>query len=358
MLTQFGPSTWVALLLGSGLAVLAFVPVAASRYRRTGRLRVVDVLVLLLVAVYAVALWSYTLVPLPEKDAFTCANTNFRPFGFVADIRADGRVPLRNRALLQAVFNVVLFGPLGFFLRVLWRRGVVVATATGLVISLAIELTQRTGVWGLYRCAYRVFDVDDLLLNTLGALLGSLVALPVVSLLSRRRPPPVVTIVTFGRRLVGFLADLMLIAAIGGSATITWRAFALYALGWPIEQLPTAVDQVLAYGLPAIVEGYWVLGRGRTLGEAIVQLEPVERPGTRTRSRLLKFVAGVGGYLLLASGLSTVPFVETGFAIATVVVALRSRHHRGLSHIVAGMDLRVERASTESATATPEGGVG
>lgn len=354
MLTQFGPSTWVALLLGGGLAVLAFVPVAAARYRRTGRLRAVDVVVLLLVAVYAVALWSYTLVPLPEKDAFACAGTNVRPFGFVADIRADGRSPLRNRALLQAVFNVVLFGPLGFFLRVLWRRGVVVATATGLVISLAIELTQLTGVWGLYRCAYRVFDVDDLLLNTLGALLGSLVALPVVALLSRRRPPPVVTTVTVGRRLVGFLADLMLIAAVGGSATIAWRAFALYALGWPIEQLPAAVDQALAYGLPAVVEGSWVLGRGRTLGEAIVQLEPVARPGTRTRSRLLKFAAGVGGYLLLASGLSTVPFVETGFAIATVVVALRSRHHRGLSHVVAGMDLRVERAPTDSAAAAPD----
>jgi glycopeptide antibiotics resistance protein len=60
----------------------------------------------------------------------------------------------------------------------------VVAT---LATSLAIELTQLIGVWGLFPCAHRLFDVDDLLLNTAGATLGSLVALPVVAMLRERR---------------------------------------------------------------------------------------------------------------------------------------------------------------------------
>lgn len=62
-----------------------------------------------------------------------------------------------------------------------------VATLAGLATSLAIELTQLIGVWGLFPCAHRLFDVDDLLLNTAGATLGSLVALPVVAMLRERR---------------------------------------------------------------------------------------------------------------------------------------------------------------------------
>lgn len=344
VLRLFGPSTWVALLLGGVLAVVAFVPVAAYRYRKAGRLRPFDLVVLLAVAVYAVALWSYTLVPLPETQDFRCMGTQLRPFGFIDDIRADPRSLLRNRALLQVVFNVVLFAPLGFFLRVLWRRGVVFATLAGFAISLAIEFTQLTGVWGLYHCAYRVFDVDDLILNTTGALLGSLIALPVAQLMLRRRPAPVTTTVTMGRRVVGILADLTVIAAVGLSLTVAWRAFALYVLEWPLDRLPVAVDQLLAYGVPAVLEGYWVLARGRTLGEAIVQLEPVAKPGAEFRSRLVKFAAGVGGYLLLSSELVALPFAEVVFALATLVAVLRSRDHRGLSHIVADMELRIERA--------------
>jgi glycopeptide antibiotics resistance protein len=46
------------------------------------------------------------------------------------------------------------------------------AVLMGFGLSLSIELTQLTGVWGLYACAYRKFDADDLILNTLGAAIG------------------------------------------------------------------------------------------------------------------------------------------------------------------------------------------
>ena len=69
---------------------------------------------------------------------------------------------LRDLAFLQIALNVLLFVPLGYFVRVVLHRGVLVATALGLGVSLLIEVTQRTGVWNLYDCAYRLFDVDDL----------------------------------------------------------------------------------------------------------------------------------------------------------------------------------------------------
>ncbi|HOQ52648.1 MAG TPA: VanZ family protein [Micropruina sp.] len=345
MLSQFGPSTWAALLFGGVLAVLAFVPVAAYRYRRAGRLRALDIVVLLIVAVYAVALWSYTLVPVPENDSFRCVGHNLRPFAFVDDVLAGPRSLLANRAFLQAAFNVVLFAPFGFFLRVLRRRGFVVATLAGFGTSLAIELTQLTGVWGIYHCAYRVFDVDDLLLNTTGALLGSLAGLPVRRLLSRRRPLPAVTTVTIGRRLTGMAIDVLVCGLVGFTVTVGWRAIGLYVLGIPFDQLPGWIDQTLLSGVPAVLECYWVLMRGRTIGEDVVQLEPVVRRSSPALARAVKYVTGVGGYLLLNSVLVPWPFAVPLFALVTIGWALRSRQHRGMSHTLAGMELRIEQAA-------------
>ena len=53
-----------------------------------------------------------------------------------------------------------------FGLRLRW------ALLGGFGMSLFVETTQLTGTWGLYACSYRVFDVDDLMTNTLGAVLG------------------------------------------------------------------------------------------------------------------------------------------------------------------------------------------
>lgn len=342
MFSQFGPSTWIALLLGTLLAIAGFVPFAVLRYRKAGRLRLVDVVTLLAVAVYGVALWTYTLVPLPESDDFRCAGTNLRPFEFVRDILATGRNFWRSFPAFQALFNVVLFVPLGFFVRTLLRRGVVVAGLAGFAISLAIELTQRTGIWGYFHCAYRVFDVDDLILNTSGAVVGSLLTIPIMRLLGPARPLPAVIEVTLGRRLIGMLADAALVTIVGGGLVIAWRAVALYVLGVPFADLPPAVETVLAVVPALVLESWWVLRRGRTFGEAAVQLEPVVTHGHVLGPRLVKLASGVGGYIVL-SGVESLAWATGPFVLVTLVAAWRSRHHRGLSHMAAGMDLRIEQ---------------
>lgn len=172
----------LAIFLGGVVAFLAFVPFVAVSYRRRGRLSFGRTLLWAGAAVYFWAIWTYTLVPMPDSDAYRCAGRNLRPFQFVDEIRdavaVSGRY-LTDPVVLQVALNVLLFVPLGFFLRVLGGRGIVVAGLVGLAISGIIETTQLTGVWGVFPCAYRVFDVDDLIANTSGALLGSLVAFAV-----------------------------------------------------------------------------------------------------------------------------------------------------------------------------------
>lgn len=73
--------------------------------------------------------------------------------------------------LLAPLMNLVLCALIGALLarhRLRSRAAVLL----GFGLSLTIELTQLTGVWGLYPCPYRQFDVDDLILNTAGVALG------------------------------------------------------------------------------------------------------------------------------------------------------------------------------------------
>jgi glycopeptide antibiotics resistance protein len=73
---------------------------------------------------------------------------------------------LNLQRMLGVIGNVALFAPLGAVLR---ARGVELgqATARGLALSFAIELTQL-GIPG------RTTSVDDVLLNTVGVVLGYL----------------------------------------------------------------------------------------------------------------------------------------------------------------------------------------
>jgi hypothetical protein len=74
-----------------------------------------------------------------------------------------------------AVMNFLVCLPIGALLPrqgLRWRDTV----ALGFALSLLVELTQLTAAWGLHSCAYRKFDMDDLILNTLGVALGFAIA--------------------------------------------------------------------------------------------------------------------------------------------------------------------------------------
>lgn len=134
---------------------------------------------------YATVLAVVTLAPIRWRSDLARYRNNWRPqlvpiWNMVVNLRDGDRV---LATLAGAAGNVVLFMPLGFLLPMLapwfdrfWRT-----VATGFVLSSLIELSQ-VAFPGVRRA-----DVNDVLMNTLGAAAGYLVYRLAVRARSGRR---------------------------------------------------------------------------------------------------------------------------------------------------------------------------
>ena len=151
------------------------------------------------------------------------------------------------------------------------------------------------------------------------------------------------THISLGRRLVGFLCDLLFIALLGAAAGLGYRAWQLYVLDRPVASLDVSTQSLLQWVLPFTAEAMMVLVAGRTVGELVVSVRAVaRRPSWTVPSRVVKLATGVGPVFLLAP---LDPRLAVGllaaYAVLTVGFAWRTREHRGLSHVLSGMDLEI-----------------
>lgn len=152
---------------------------------------------------YLAGLLIFTLLPLPSDPVAACAAIihwdNFTPLGSfvaVADQFRDGESLRGTLYALSILLNIALFVPLGALAETTWRirrmrrapegapadgsrlarsiphRRVLAWVAIGCVVSCLIELTQYTGLFGVVPCTYRVVDIDDIIMNTLGTYAG------------------------------------------------------------------------------------------------------------------------------------------------------------------------------------------
>lgn len=102
--------------------------------------------------------------PLRFKFDQQAGQANFWPFKTISSYLFDEHV--RLIAIINLIGNVALFTPIGFLVpfvyrRMTWQRSVALGVAAGLAIE-GMEAAFHTGV----------FDVDDLILNAFGVVIG------------------------------------------------------------------------------------------------------------------------------------------------------------------------------------------
>ena len=358
----------LAIVLAAVAGFLLFMPYIARQYRRRGELRTGNMALDFAWLLYCCGLISYVLFPFPDMTPEFCAvfgrdRPELMPLGFLRHMRresfdTDLMATLRDPAVTPVLLNIALFIPLGMFLRHLFRRGMLTTTIIGLGVSLLIELTQLTGIWFLYPCAYRLFEVDDLITNTLGTVLGALAA-PALRAVPGQRitaAPGVPRPVTWSRRLLAAGCDLMifefsrvLITAGGTVLLMTWQGALFSGEAVPYDEL--ADNEVLEFAatwLPWFVLAAVVplAGSGASLGQWVVHLRPATTDGRRpsATARLARSLAGTGGYLLLAE-IDTFATWAFLVALASLVGLFTTARHRGLSCYLTRLTMADARTS-------------
>lgn len=160
------------------------------------RLRAYWLLVCVALTLYATAVVSFTLLPLTGTVEPVCNKNPIRLTPFASFARAitatEGYTlpqTLLSSHVLQIFFNILLFVPLGFIARAVFKRRILTSTLIALGTSLAIEISQLTGFWGIHPCAYRIFETDDLITNTTGGLIGAVLAASWIALRTRPEKP-------------------------------------------------------------------------------------------------------------------------------------------------------------------------
>lgn len=291
-LGQFSDSFLLALLAWPFVAAAVTLPILVWQYRRYNKLTFTFSALVYSFILYLLGLASFTLYPMPDNPAQFCSIYNISPqlipFTFISDFSKEGM-----RAVLQVVMNIVFFVPLGVFGSLLFRWKFWPVLFASLGVSLFIETAQLTGAFWLYPCSYRLFDVDDLMFNTFGSLIGfGLASLIPKKERLRAERGDIVARPGMLRRLVGFGIDQMAV----------WATSVVVALVWYfIAGKDAALDAQPYINWGALTLIHFVLPliwQGKTVGGVLVRMSLDDRSRGSWHRVLyyglrLAFIAGI-----------------------------------------------------------------
>jgi len=171
------------------LAVAGFLvlPNIIWQYRKYGSVSIYRSLIFFSFMLYMLVAYYLIILPLPDPNTLGTYGSitqymNLMPFQFVYAFITQTSLnllhvgsyltALAENVFIQPVFNLFLTIPFGIYLAYYFKMSWKKVLLFSFLLSLFFELTQLTALYGLYARPYRLFDVDDLILNTSGGLAG------------------------------------------------------------------------------------------------------------------------------------------------------------------------------------------
>ena len=243
--------------------------------------------------IYMITAWFLTLLPLPSMDTLATmpkVHHNFKPFLFLSHFFQKSGFQLKSPStwvtafkspyFYSPAFNVLLTLPFGIYLRKYFNRSLFTTFLLGFLLSFFYELTQYTGIYGLYPQAYRIGDIDDIILNTFGTVLGYVIT-PIISRLlptPEKEGIPVEKQLNVGliRRTLAYTIDLFLVKTFQTIISITMGVF---QLSFSYQKF---IGPLVLYSLYFFLLPY--LTKGETLGQKFIKIQILS-----TRNKPLAF---------------------------------------------------------------------
>ncbi len=299
-----------ACLLFFPVAGLFTLPFMVVQYHRYGGIPILRALVVYALILYSMCAFLLTVLPLPTMEqlaAMPARPVQYVPFSsFASALRSAGFSLARPETLLslanwKALFtsdglfeilaNIVMQVPLGVFLRYYFRRSAKQVLLIGLCVSLFFELTQLSGLFFIYPRPYRFCSVDDLINNTLGAMIGYWIAPVLCAPLPTRDALDRMSIakerrVTLTRRVT--------------AAVVDWTIYTLlFTFTVSLSTEASKVFTLLSANgyiiwVAVVFVGVQRIFRGKTIGKALLRIAVVDKDTRKTpsvRQLLIRYAA-------------------------------------------------------------------
>lgn len=289
-----------ALVLFPFVALVFTLPYMLLQYRRYGAVLFIRTAIVYSFVLYLMCAYFLVILPLPDVEivsGLTSARVQLIPFREIADLLRNAGVGwtqpatwyrlVWNRDFFQMAANVAMFTPLGIYLRYYFGCNLKRTLLFSFLLSLFFELTQLTGLYGFYPRPYRLADVDDLMTNTCGGMLGYVLAPLVMHVLPSRERMDARAYrkgeqVSVTRRCFASLIDFAVMLA--ALAALMWRLPLVVPSGEGAATMAAWLFGCYAVGIVGyFVFGTWLTG-GRTVGKTLLHLRLIDlRSGERPK---------------------------------------------------------------------------
>ncbi len=269
-----------AMVLFPLIAFLITLPYILYQYRKFGSIPFLRTLIVYSFVLYLMTIYFLVILPLPSKEALAkipIYHAQWIPFQFIMDMiktidfSSGVMAFLKNPSVYTVLFNLAMFVPFGIYLRYYFKCSWGKTLLLSFFLSLFFELTQLTGLYFIYPRSYRLFDVDDLMINTLGGMIGFWISPLVSKLLPSKEKLDETSYqrgkeISFLRRLVAFLFDLCF-------SIVTMVVLSIVFSGARFFWIISYGSLIFFFVLIPI------LSKGKTLGKRMVKLKMVHLEG-------------------------------------------------------------------------------
>lgn len=283
----------VAIFVFPGLAFVLSLPFFIRQYRQFGRFLFRRGFILYSFVFYLLCAYFLVILPLPDREMVAQMTgpkwvlALGKPWldlihqtVFVWNQPATYLPAMKQSVFLEPIFNLILLFPLGVYLRYYFKMNIKRTFLISFMVSLFFEVTQLTGLFFIYPRPYRLFDVNDLIHNSLGGVLGYYCA-PLLTFMLPTRAQldessyEKTTQVTLVRRFVATIIDWVIIEFVS----------ALFLFGLKVAHVNQVPETLSLFSYTIKVFCYWIvlnyLLKGQTPGKRAVKIKIVPEVGER-----------------------------------------------------------------------------
>lgn len=294
-MNQYIQSIREAVLFFPVVALIITLPYLIYNYRRRGSVWSLRVLIIYSFILYLLCCFFLVIWPLPDRDYvvnLTTPTMQLTPFTFISEIVRDGqqvagsaievaKSVLLSQSFYQVAFNLIMFIPFGIYLKYYFDCSFLKTLLLSFALSLLFELTQLSGLCFLYPRGYRLFDVDDLIINSLGGVAGYLLAMPLSKLLPTRQEIDEASYrrsqkVSLLRRTVALICDGVMIVILTVIIGIGTNMIGGRLAETPVWDMLLAVSVCYFAILP-------ILNNSQTIGQKLTRLQVARVKGGPAR---------------------------------------------------------------------------